>query len=103
MKYQIIRTATADEQLRDTIFYIAEDSGSIDIALDYLDKLEHAIHNLEDFPYLGVSPKYATLRRQNYLVLATEKHLVFYKVDKMHYTVTIYAVIDGRREYRNLL
>lgn len=38
MKYKIIRTDKADEQLRDIIFYIAEDSGDIDIALRYLDK-----------------------------------------------------------------
>ena len=37
MKYKIIRTDKADEQLREIIFYIAEDSGSIDIALNYLE------------------------------------------------------------------
>jgi len=36
MQYSIIRTDKADEQLRDIIFYIAEDSGSVDIALNYL-------------------------------------------------------------------
>ena len=40
MKYNIIRTDKADEQLREIIFYIADDYGSIDIALDYLDKIE---------------------------------------------------------------
>ena len=43
MKYEIIRTDTADTQLRDVLFYIADDSGDVDIALAYLDKLEHAI------------------------------------------------------------
>lgn len=37
MKYSIIRTDKAEEQLRDIIFYIAEDSGSVDAALGYLD------------------------------------------------------------------
>lgn len=32
MSYQILRTDKADEQLRDIIFYIADDSGSVDIA-----------------------------------------------------------------------
>ena len=40
MKYNIIRTEKADEQLREIVFYIADDSGSIDIALNYLDKIE---------------------------------------------------------------
>ena len=39
MKYSIVRTDKADEQLRDIIFYIADDSGSIDVALNYLDKI----------------------------------------------------------------
>ena len=39
MKYKIIRTDKSDEQLREIIFYIAEDSGSIDISLNYLDKI----------------------------------------------------------------
>lgn len=40
MSYQILRTDKADEQLRDIIFYIADDSGSVDIALNYLEKIE---------------------------------------------------------------
>lgn len=33
MRYEIIRTDTADAQLRDLLFYIADDSGDVDIAL----------------------------------------------------------------------
>lgn len=103
MKYQILRTGKADEQLREIIFYIADDSGSVDIALKYLDKIENAIKSLEDFPFSGSIPKYSILRKQGYRVLIVEKHLVFYKVDEAEKTVIIYAVVDGRREYRNLL
>ena len=66
MSYQILRTDKADEQLRDIIFYIADDSGSVDIALNYLEKIEKAINNLKDFPYSGSVPHYATLRRQSW-------------------------------------
>lgn len=103
MEYKILRTDKADEQLRDIIFYIAEDSGSVDIALNYLDKLENAISNLSIFPNSGSVPRYATLRRQGYKVLIVEQHLVFYKVNDTSKTVIIYAVVDGRREYKNLI
>ena len=43
MTYNIIRTDKLEEQLREIIFYIADDSGSIDIALNYLNKIEKAI------------------------------------------------------------
>ena len=93
MKYKIIRTDKADEQLRELIFYIAEDSGSIDIAFNYLDKI----------PMSGSNPKYSILRKQGYRVLIIERHLVFYKVNESEKVVTIYAIVDGRREYRNLI
>lgn len=103
MKYKILRTNKAEEQLREIIFYIADDSDSIDIALKYLDKIEHAIMQLEDFPYIGSIPKYAILRKQGYRVLIVERHLVFYKVNEDEKLVIIYAIVDGRREYKNLL
>ncbi len=103
MKYKIVRTEKADEQLREIIFYIADDSGSIEIALNYLDKIENAIKRLEDFPMSGSVPRYSILRKQGYRVLIVERHLVFYKVNSNTGIVTIYAVVDGRQEYRNLL
>ena len=103
MEYQIVRTDKADEQLREIIFYIADDSGSVEIALEYLDKIEKSIKKLSTFPYSGSIPRYSILRKQGYRVLIVERHLVFYKVDEVNKTVIIYAVVDGRREYRNLI
>lgn len=103
MKYNIIRTNKADEQLREIIFYIADDSGSVDIALNYLARIEASIKRLEVFPESGSIPKYAILRRQGYRVLIAERHLVFYKINEAEKIVNIYAIVNGRREYRNLL
>lgn len=103
MKYKIIRTDKADEQLREIIFYIAEDSGSIDIALNYLDKIEKAINSLEEFPMSGSIPRYSILKKQGFRVLIVERHLVFYKIYEDKKEVVIYAIVDGRREYRNLI
>lgn len=103
MKYKIIRTDKADEQLREIIFYIADDSGSIDIALNYLNKIENAISRLEEFPMSGSIPRYSILRKQSYKVLIVERHLIFYKVNESEKIVTIYAIVDGRREYKNLI
>ncbi|MGB4438836.1 MAG: type II toxin-antitoxin system RelE/ParE family toxin, partial [Sedimentibacter sp.] len=48
MKYKILRTDKAEEQLREIIFYFADDSGNVDIALGYLDKIETAINRLQE-------------------------------------------------------
>ena len=47
--------------------------------------------------------KYAALRKQGYRVLIVERHLIFYKGNEENKLVTIYAIVDGRREYRNLI
>ena len=103
MKYSIIRTDKANDQLYDIINYIAEDSGDVDIAISYLDKIEKAVMGLEEFPYKGSKPRYSILRKQGYLVLIVEKHIIFYKVKDNEGQVIIYAVLDSRREYENLI
>ena len=75
MTYKILRTDKAEEQLRDIIFYIADDSCSIDIAIEYLNKIEAAINRLKDFPEAGRIPRYTILKKQGYRVLIVERHL----------------------------
>lgn len=103
MKYRILRTDKANDQLYSLIQYIADDSGDIEIALSYLDRLEKAIMHLKEFPYVGVEPRYSILRKQGYRVLIVEKQLVFYKVDEDSQFITIHAVVDSRMEYKNLV
>ena len=103
MKYKILRTDKADEQLREIVFYIAADSGNIDIALGYLDRIETAVNRLQEFPELGSVPRYSILKKQGYRVVIVERHLVFYKINEEDKVVVIYAIVDGRREYCNLI
>ena len=103
MKYKILRTDKAEQQLRKIILYIADDSGDVGIALRYLDKIETAINRLKEFPELGCIPRYSILKKQGYRVITVHRHLVFYKINEVNQTVIIYAIVDGRREYRNLL
>lgn len=102
MKYDVIRTDTADSLIRKIVLYIAENFGN-DVAMEKLDDLEEAIMNLGDHPYIGVEPKYNVLRRQGYLVLVLEKDLVFYKVDENKKQVIVYAVTDQRQDYLGII
>lgn len=103
MKYSILMTEKADSQIRELIYYIAEDSGDVEIALAYLNKLEKAINLLVEQPFYGAVARYLALRRQGFRFLVVEKHLVFYKVRERDKTVIVYAVVDSRRDYLNLL
>lgn len=95
MKYKIIRTDKADMQLREILFYIADDSGSVDIALNYLDRIESAIKSLEDFPLSGSIPRYSILRKQGYRVLIVERYLVFYKVNENEKRMKQSLMVNG--------
>lgn len=69
-------TDKAEDQLRDIIFYIADESCSVDVALSYLDKIETAINSLREFPEPGSIPRYSILKKQGYMVVV-ERHLIF--------------------------
>ena len=101
--YKIMRTDKAEDQLRDEVHYIADNSNSVDIALKYLDRIEESINRLKEFPNSGSIPRYSILKKQGYRVVIAEKHLIFYKVNEENKIVIIYAIVDGRREYQNLI
>ncbi len=100
--YKILRTDTADSQLRQVILYIAENWGS-DVALTKLDEIECQIMLLRENPSLGSESRYMVLRRKGYKVLILEKNLIFYKINDERKEITIYAIVDQRRDYLNIL
>ena len=102
MKYNVIRTDTADEGIRKIILYIAQNFGK-NVALEKLDEIEKRILELGDDPYIGTDPRYLVLKRQGFKVLILEKDLVFYKIDENNNNVVIYAVVDQRQDYLNIL
>ena len=102
MKYEVIRTDTADSLIRKIVLYAAVNFGT-DVALEKLDNLEEAIMSLGENPYIGTDPKYNILKRQGYLVLILDKDLVFYKVDDDKRQVIVYAVVDQRQDYLSII
>lgn len=102
MKYEVIRTEKADEQIRKIILYVAENFGST-VALEKLEKLEQNIADLANHPLKGVEPRYLVLKRQGYKVLILEKNMVFYKINELKKQVIVYAVVDQRQDYLNII
>lgn len=102
MNYHIVRTDTADAGIRKIILYIAQNFEN-DVALQKLDEMEQNLLSLGDNPYIGTSPRYPILKRQGYKVLILEKSLVFYKINEPAKEVVIYAVVDQRQDYLNIL
>ena len=65
--------------------------------------LEKCILGLGEDPYIGTEPRYLVLKRQGYKILVLEKDLVFYKIDEENKKVIIYAVVDQRQDYLNIV
>lgn len=102
MKYKVIRTETADAHIRKIILYVAENFGN-EVALKKLEELERSILELGNHLSVGLEPRYPVLKRQGYKVLILEKNLVFYKVNEVKKEVVIYAVVDQRQDYLNII
>ena len=97
-----MRTDTADAGIRKIILYIAQNFGN-DAALEKLNEIEKRILELSDNPYIGTEPRYPVLKRQGYKILILKKDLVFYKIDEVNKKVIIYAVVDQREDYLNII
>ena len=102
MKYNIIRTDTADAGIRKIILYVAANFGN-KVALEKLDDIEERINALADNPHMGVEPRYPVLKRQGYKVFVLEKDLVFYKINESPKEIVIYAIVDQRQDYLNII
>ena len=66
MKYNVVRTDTADAGLRKIVLYIAQNFGN-DVALKKLDEIEDRIRQLGENPDLGIDPRYLVLKRSYYI------------------------------------
>ncbi len=102
MKYTVIGPDTADAGIRKIVLYIAQNFGNT-IALEKLDEIEKRILELGGDPYIGTELRYLILKRQGYKVLILEKDLVFYKIDEENKQVIVYAVVDQRQDYLNII
>ena len=102
MKYNIIRTDTADAGIRKIILYVAQNFGN-DVAIEKLNEIEKGIFSLGEDPYIGTDPRYLVLKRQGYKILILDKDLVFYKIDEDNKNVVVNAVVDQRQDYLNII
>ena len=92
----MIRYLTAAvRDLEDIFDYISKDRPAAAVSL--LDKLDHTISQLADFPEMGVVPKDDRLKRLGYRLLIIANYLVFYVIK--FETIQIRRIIHGDRQY----
>ncbi|MBQ6482946.1 MAG: type II toxin-antitoxin system RelE/ParE family toxin [Anaerolineaceae bacterium] len=103
MKYQVLHSGIAENQLTDILRYITQLTGDTQSALNLLDELEKAAAQLENFPESGTVPRDITIRKSGYRYLIIGNYFLFYKVDHTQRTVTIYSFLYMKSDYKHLL
>lgn len=98
-KYRIEYLPIAEQDLSDIIEYITLDSPKSSLKL--LEEIDELISKLEDFPYMGITPRDTRLQRLNYRIIVVSSYLVFYVVKDD--SVEIRRILHGKRKYQFLL
>ena len=103
MKYTVIVSEEASEDIQAVFRYIAEEKGLPITARRWVDSVENAIKSLDYMPYrypryeLQV-PEVSELRK-----LVIERHLVLYTVKDTEHLVSVFRVISGRQDVASIL
>lgn len=101
--YNVILSNDANNDINQIVIFIRTESGSVEIARKYFDKLETAILALNKFPERGSNPRYKILRNQGFKFIAVESHLVFYKINEVNKNLIVYRVLHNKSAYQNFL
>lgn len=98
-KYSIRFLQVAEDDLAETITYIAADRPLAAEAL--ATKIEKNIRLLSDNPHFGQIPKEEELAKLSYRFLVVENYLIFYIIERQ--TIYTHRILHGARDYLSLL
>ena len=79
--------------------YIRQDKE--DAALKVYKEIKEAIAGLNDFPFRGSAVDKDDRTMNGYRFIMVKPYLIFYKINGRN--ITIYHVIDGKRDYLKIL
>lgn len=99
MNCKVIFTDTAEANLRDIAFYIANRSKDKSIAIRFVNKLREKCRNLETMPEIGYLPKDRVLVSNGYRFLVHDNYLIFYSYIKEEKAVYVNTIFNAKRDY----
>ncbi len=98
MEYKVKITPLAFSQLAETVKYISDVLLVPDTAAKWLDVLQSSIKSLSSMPNRFPLTEEQPWREKGIRKLNVKGFLVYYLVDKERKTVTVTAVVYGRRD-----
>ena len=99
MKYRIIITNTAKNDLKDISFWIADRAGDTMAGMQFISDLQERCKRLESHPDIGAYPNDHHLKSLGYRFLTFKDYLIFYTVSKESQAVYLMAVFNSRKDY----
>jgi len=101
IKYDIIVTEKAKNEIDDIYNYISKSLMAEKAAENLVKKIENSILQLEDMPKLGSIIEIYKLRKYTYRKLIINNYVVLYRIDEERNIVYIARVVYGGRNYLN--
>ncbi|MCR5456846.1 MAG: type II toxin-antitoxin system RelE/ParE family toxin [Clostridiales bacterium] len=103
MKYKIIFSKTAEDDLREIALYIVEHSNNVDLAINFVNGIRETCKILEDFPECGSVPQDRILVCNGYRFLVYGNYLVFYVHKVEDDSVFILSVVNSKQDYLRVI
>lgn len=103
MKYDIVVTNPAQDDLEEILNYISVDLSASKSAIEMLNKIKSIFENLSINPLMYPLCNIDNLKAKNYRKAVINNYLMFYRVDDKNETIYIMRFIYGRRDYINLI
>ena len=99
--YKITYLPIAIKDLADIVDYLVDEVEVQQAATKFLDKLDHAVLRLSEFPYFCKVYKPINEMESEYRQLVIQNYLVFYIVKES--TVEIQRIIYSRMDIKNII
>lgn len=103
MRYEVVYTAAARQDLRDIYEYIAYELLEPDIAVNQADRIMKAIRSLEQMPMRHTLYEEEPWNSQGLRLLPVDNYLILYLPDEAVHVVNIVRIMYGGRDIRKQL
>lgn len=103
MKYKLLITKQAEDDLAGILQYISKELSSPKAASDFLDNVLKCYDNVTNNPLMYALCDNDKFKNKKYRKIIIKNYIMFYRVDEENHIVYIMRFIYGRRDYIDML
>lgn len=103
MTYKLVITKAAETDLRNAVFYIADNLKNKIAADSLLDAVENELSRLCDMPERNPLVQDAFLASNGVRMQIIKKYLAFYAVREENKSITVLRILHSRRDWLSIL